>query len=48
MQASVFFGAVLRGDLNKIRLGYRSAVLDRAVIHAARCARQQQRKAEPH
>ncbi|KXZ46756.1 hypothetical protein GPECTOR_41g721 [Gonium pectorale] len=34
--ASVFFGAVLRGDLNKIRLGIRSTVLDRAVIHAAR------------
>ncbi|EFJ52549.1 hypothetical protein VOLCADRAFT_72782 [Volvox carteri f. nagariensis] len=34
--ASIFFGAVLRGDLNKIRLGNRSAVLDRAVIHAAR------------
>lgn len=36
--ASVFFGAVLRGDLNKIRLGHRSTVLDRAVIHAARAA----------
>ncbi|KAG2443097.1 hypothetical protein HYH02_009511 [Chlamydomonas schloesseri] len=34
--ASVFFGAVLRGDLNKIRLGNRSAILDRAVVHAAR------------
>lgn len=35
-KAAVFFGAVLRGDLNKIRLGNNSVVLDRAVIHAAR------------
>lgn len=38
MQSAIFYGAVLRGDLNKIRLGHGSVVLDRAVIHAARCA----------
>eukprot|EP00798_Chlamydomonas_sp_ICE-L_P015921 gene15921-22055_t len=31
----IFFGAVLRGDLNKIRIGGNTAVLDRSVIHTA-------------
>lgn len=35
-QVSVWHGAVLRGDLNHIRVGAGSAVLDRAVLHAAR------------
>jgi hypothetical protein len=35
-QVAIFYGAVLRGDLNKIRIGGRSVVLDRAVIHTAR------------
>ena len=34
-KVAIFFGAVLRGDLNKIRIGGYSVVLDRAVIHAA-------------
>lgn len=36
VQVAIFFGAVVRGDLNKIRIGPHSVVLDRAVIHAAR------------
>lgn len=35
-KSAIFFGAVVRGDLNKIRIGHASVVLDRAVIHAAR------------
>ncbi|GAX77257.1 hypothetical protein CEUSTIGMA_g4703.t1 [Chlamydomonas eustigma] len=35
-QVAVFYGAVLRADLNKIRIGGTSVVLDRAVIHTAR------------
>lgn len=35
-QVAIFYGAVLRGDLNKIRIGGYSVVLDRAVIHTAR------------
>ena len=35
-QVAIFYGAVLRGDLNKIRIGGNSVVLDRAVIHTAR------------
>ena len=35
-QVAIFYGAVLRGDLNKIRIGGSSVVLDRAVIHTAR------------
>lgn len=35
-QVAIFYGAVLRGDLNKIRIGGTSVVLDRAVIHTAR------------
>lgn len=35
-QVGIFFGAVVRGDLNKIRIGGTTAVLDRAVVHAAR------------
>ncbi len=35
-QVGIFFGAVVRGDLNKIRIGHGSVVLDRSVIHAAR------------
>lgn len=35
-KVAVFFGAVVRGDLNKIRIGGYSNVLDRSVIHAAR------------
>jgi carbonic anhydrase/acetyltransferase-like protein (isoleucine patch superfamily) len=33
--ASVFFGAVLRGDVNSIRLGRGSNVQDQAVIHVS-------------
>jgi len=35
-QVGIFFGAVVRGDLNKIRIGGCTAILDRAVIHAAK------------
>uniref|UniRef100_A0A7S0R823 Gamma carbonic anhydrase n=1 Tax=Chlamydomonas leiostraca TaxID=1034604 RepID=A0A7S0R823_9CHLO len=35
-KVGIFFGAVVRGDLNKIRIGGYSVVLDRAVIHAAK------------
>lgn len=35
-EVAIFFGAVLRGDLNKIRIGSKSVVLDRAVISTAR------------
>lgn len=33
--ASVWYGSVLRGDLNKIVVGFRSSVGDKCVIHAA-------------
>lgn len=36
-QVGIFFGAVVRGDLNKIRIGGYSVILDRAVVHAAKC-----------
>ena len=32
-QASVWFNAVLRGDMNSIRIGMRSVILDGCVIH---------------
>mmetsp|Transcript_21041 Transcript_21041/g.58462 ORF Transcript_21041/g.58462 Transcript_21041/m.58462 type:complete len:291 (+) Transcript_21041:158-1030(+) len=35
-KVGIFFGAVVRGDLNKIRIGGYSVILDRAVVHAAR------------
>lgn len=35
-KVAIFYGAVVRGDLNKIRIGNYSVVGDRAVIHAAR------------
>jgi carbonic anhydrase/acetyltransferase-like protein (isoleucine patch superfamily) len=38
--ASVWFGAVLRGDSNDIRIGDRSNVQDTAVIHVDGDARQ--------
>lgn len=34
---SVFYGAVLRGDLNKITVEAFSSIGDRAVVHAAKC-----------
>ncbi|KAJ9504929.1 hypothetical protein QJQ45_028909 [Haematococcus lacustris] len=36
VQVAIFYGAVVRGDLSKIRIGQTTAVLDRSVIHAAR------------
>jgi carbonic anhydrase/acetyltransferase-like protein (isoleucine patch superfamily) len=36
-QVSVWYGAVLRGDLNNITIGSVSNIQDRTVIHAARC-----------
>lgn len=36
LQVGIFYGAVVRGDLNKIKISSNSVVLDRAVIHAAR------------
>lgn len=35
-QVSIWYGCVLRGDLNSIRIGAFSNVQDRTVIHAAR------------
>lgn len=35
-QVAIFFGAVVRADLNKIRIGYNTVIMDRAVIHASR------------
>ena len=32
-ESSVWFGAVLRGDINSIRIGKRTNVQDRAVLH---------------
>jgi carbonic anhydrase/acetyltransferase-like protein (isoleucine patch superfamily) len=36
IRSSVLFGAVLRGDLNNIRIGMHSMIMDRVVIHSAR------------
>ena len=36
MQATVMHGAVVRGDLNNIRIGAFSTVQENCVIHAAR------------
>ena len=38
VQASVWYGCVLRGDLNAIRIGAFTNIQDRTVIHAARYA----------
>ncbi|MEW5305150.1 MAG: hypothetical protein WDW38_002040 [Sanguina aurantia] len=35
-KVAIFFGAVVRADLNKIRIGYQTVIMDRAVIHASR------------
>jgi hypothetical protein len=35
-QTSIWYGCVLRGDLNSVRVGAFSNVQDRTVIHAAR------------
>lgn len=35
---SVFYGAVIRGDLNKVIVEAFSSIGDRAVVHAARCS----------
>ena len=34
-QSSVFYGAVLRGDINEIRVGEGSNIQDNAVVHLA-------------
>ena len=34
-ESSVFFGAVLRGDVNHIRIGARTNIQDRTVIHVS-------------
>lgn len=36
-QVSIWYGAVLRGDLNAIRVGSFSNIQDKTIIHAARC-----------
>ena len=36
LQTTVWYGCVLRGDLNRIKVGAFSNVQDRTVIHAAR------------
>ena len=36
-QVSIWYGAILRGDLNAIRINCYSNVQDKTVIHAARC-----------
>ena len=36
VQTSVWYGCVLRGDLNSIRIGAFSNVQDKTVMHAAR------------
>jgi hypothetical protein len=38
-RASVWFGAVVRGDLANVTLGAFSSIGDRAVVSTARCAR---------
>ena len=35
-QVTVWYGAVLRGDLNSIKVGAFSSIGDRTVVHAAR------------
>lgn len=35
-EASIWFGAVIRGDVNEIRIGRRSNLQDNAVIHATK------------
>jgi hypothetical protein len=37
-QVSVWSGAVIRGDLNSIRVNAFSSIGDRSVLHAARCS----------
>jgi carbonic anhydrase/acetyltransferase-like protein (isoleucine patch superfamily) len=37
LQVSIWYGAVLRGDLNAIRVGSFSNIQDKTIIHAARC-----------
>lgn len=37
-QVSIWYGAVLRGDLNNIRVGAYSNIQDKSIIHAARSA----------
>ncbi len=37
-ESSVWFGAVLRGDINSIRIGERTNIQDRAVLHVDRDA----------
>lgn len=39
MQASIFHGTVVRGDLNNIRIGAFSSIQENCVLHAARYAR---------
>lgn len=36
VQTSIWYGCVLRGDLNSIRIGAFSNVQDKTVVHAAR------------
>ena len=36
LQTSIWYGCVLRGDLNRIKVGAFTNVQDRTVIHAAR------------
>ena len=36
-QVSVWYGCVLRGDLNSIKVGSFSNIQERTVVHAARC-----------
>ena len=38
VQVSIWYGAVLRGDLNAIRVNSYSNIQDKTIIHAARCA----------
>ena len=38
VQVSIWYGAVLRGDLNAIRVNSYSNIQDKSIIHAARCA----------
>ena len=36
VQVSVWYGCVLRGDLNSIKVGSFSSIQERTVVHAAR------------
>ena len=36
MQVSIWYGCILRGDLNNIKVGAFSNIQDRTIIHAAR------------